>query len=116
MIHMLLHIAIPFGVAIALYRDRWLWPFAIMLTGMAIDLDHLLADPIYDPARCSVGFHPLHTLLPIASYTALLIFKKTRVLGMGLCIHIILDSIDCRLNTGLWFFEPITSAVLASLP
>ena len=115
MLHILLHIALPLGVAIIFYRSRWLWPFAIMLTGMLIDLDHLLADPIYDPARCSVGFHPLHTLLPIAGYTALLFLKKTRLIGIGLCIHIVLDSIDCRLNTGLWFFAPVTSNALTLL-
>ena len=115
MIHILLHIAIPFGVTVALYRDRWLWPFVIMLMGMAIDLDHLLADPIYDATRCSIGFHPLHTMFPILGYTILLGFKKTRLLGMGLCIHILLDLIDCRLNTGLWYFQPITNGALACL-
>ena len=30
-----------------------------MLT-MMVDLDHLIADPIFDPQRC-IGFHPLHS-------------------------------------------------------
>lgn len=115
MIHVFISFAVPFAVAITLYRRRWLWPFVIMLLGMAIDLDHLLADPIYDPTRCSIGFHPLHTIFPILGYIMLLGFKKTRLLGMGLCIHIVLDLIDCRLNTGLWYFQQITNGALVCL-
>lgn len=74
-----------------------------MMTGMLIDLDHLLADPIYDPGRCSIGFHPLHGLLPIVLYIGLLAHPKTRILGIGLCVHIALDSVDCFVNTGSWF-------------
>ena len=74
-----------------------------MLAGLAIDLDHLLANPIYDPGRCSIGFHPLHTDLPIALYGLALFHRKTRVVGIGLCIHVILDSIDCKVSSGLWF-------------
>ena len=77
-----------------------------MMAGMLIDLDHLLADPIYDPGRCSIGFHPLHGLLPITLYVALLAHPKTRILGIGLCVHIALDSTDCFINTGSWWAFP----------
>lgn len=70
---------------------------------MLIDIDHLLADPIYDPTRCSIGFHPLHTSVPIALYVLALAHPKTRLLAIGLCIHIALDSIDCRLGNGIWY-------------
>ena len=66
-----------------------------MLAGMLIDIDHLLADPIYDAERCSIGFHPLHTPLPIVIYVLLLFHPKTRPLGIGLILHIFLDSLDC---------------------
>ena len=66
-----------------------------MLSTMVIDLDHLLADPIYDPGRCSIGFHPLHKVFPIAMYVAALAHPKTRLVGLGLCIHIALDGLDC---------------------
>ncbi len=66
-----------------------------MLSTMVIDLDHLLADPIYDPDRCSIGFHPLHTLIPIVLYVAALAHPKTRLIGVGLCLHIVLDGLDC---------------------
>ena len=74
-----------------------------MQAGMLIDIDHLLATPIYDPQRCSVGFHPLHTVFPIILYVALTSFKKTRLLGLGLVIHIALDSMDCKVTNGVWF-------------
>lgn len=64
---------------------------------MLIDLDHLLASPIFEPDRCSINFHPLHSYYAIAIYTLLLVPKKTRILGIGLKIHIIADSIDCGL-------------------
>ncbi len=74
-----------------------------MMAGMLIDIDHLLADPIYDPTRCSIGFHPLHTSIPIVLYVLALAHPKTRLLAIGLCIHIALDSIDCQLNNGIWY-------------
>lgn len=77
-----------------------------MMAGMLIDLDHLLADPIYDPGRCSIGFHPLHGLLAIIVYVALLAHPKTRILGIGLCVHIVLDSTDCFISTGSWWAFP----------
>lgn len=66
-----------------------------MLLGMAIDLDHLLATPIFDPNRCSINFHPLHTYYATAVYLLLTVFKKTRLLGLGLVIHILADIADC---------------------
>ena len=62
---------------------------------MVVDLDHLLAVPIYDPNRCSIGFHPLHSYYAIGVYVILLFFPKTRLVGIGLVIHMILDYIDC---------------------
>ena len=63
---------------------------------MLVDLDHLLATPIYSPARCSIGFHPLHQLWLIAVYVALCFVPKTRLVGLGLSIHMALDAIDCQ--------------------
>lgn len=69
----------------------------ILLAGIAIDLDHLLADPIFDPNRCSIDFHPLHGYWAIAVYTSLLFFKRTRIIGIALLIHILADVTDCWL-------------------
>ena len=66
-----------------------------MIATMAVDIDHLLADPIYDPDRCSIGFHPLHQTEFIIIYTAMCFLPKTRLIGIGLIIHMALDAIDC---------------------
>lgn len=68
-----------------------------MVLGMLIDLDHLLASPIFSANRCSINFHPLHSYYAIAVYVALLIPKKTRLVGLGLVIHILADTADCWL-------------------
>jgi len=62
---------------------------------MLIDVDHLLANPIFDPNRCSINFHPLHTYWALAIYVAMLFFRKTRIVGVGLVFHLITDFIDC---------------------
>ena len=77
----------------------------IMMATMLVDVDHLVADPIYDPLRCSVGFHPFHRLLPIGIYCLLCLIPKTRLVGLGLCIHMALDSLDCKVNTGAWLYQ-----------
>ncbi len=68
-----------------------------------VNLDHLLADPIYDPGRCSIGFHPLHGFFPIVIYVALCFFKKSRYVGIGLVTNMALDAINCQLTNGIWF-------------
>ncbi len=66
-----------------------------MILCMLIDLDHLLANPIFDSNRCSINFHLLHSYYAIIIYVLLLLPKKTRLIGLGLCIHIIADFADC---------------------
>ena len=68
-----------------------------MLLGFLIDIDHLLATPIFSPNRCSINFHPLHSYYAIVVYILLLVPKKTRLIGLGLVIHIIADTTDCYL-------------------
>jgi len=55
----------------------------------------LLASPIYDANRCSIGFHPLHQYWFIGIYLAMSFFSKTRLIGVGLIIHMSLDALDC---------------------
>ncbi|MDO5971688.1 DUF6122 family protein [Flavivirga aquimarina] len=94
-VHYGCHIFIPLLVALIWYKRFWKLAFLIMFSGMWIDLDHLLATPIFDPSRCSINFHPLHSYYAIAVYIILLFPKKTRLIGLGLVIHIIADTIDC---------------------
>jgi len=97
--HIALHVLVPLTVALIastrLPDRRFGYLFGMMMLGMVIDLDHLLATPIFDPDRCSIGFHPLHSVVPIVVYVAFLIVPKLRWLGAGLCIHIALDALDC---------------------
>lgn len=76
-----------------------------MMATMLVDLDHLLAQPVYDPQRCSIGFHALHQPLLIVFYGLLSLFARTRLIGIGLIIHMALDAIDCQSNTGAWIHQ-----------
>jgi hypothetical protein len=96
-IHLLLHVFVPAAVALIWYRKQWARAWLWMLAGWLIDLDHLLADPVYAPGRCSIGFHPLHTTPAIVVYGLLLVPRPTRLLGLGLMIHVGLDALDCVL-------------------
>ncbi len=94
-LHLVLHFVVPLLVALVVWRRQWWKAWAVMMATMAVDLDHLLADPLYDPNRCSLNTHPLHTPIPIAIYVALAVYPRTRWVGVGLVIHMILDSHDC---------------------
>lgn len=109
MLHIFLHFLIPLLVAFAFYHSRWRIVFLVLIATMLVDLDHLLAEPVYDPNRCSIDFHPLHTFPAIALYVILFLLpyfpgKKKRdskwvdilhLAGLGLLIHMALDGLDC---------------------
>jgi len=94
-VHLLLHVLVPLGVAWVFHRAQWRSAWVWLLAGWLIDIDHLLADPIYAPGRCSIGFHPLHTAPAAAVYAALLLPRRSRLLATGLLIHLGLDAVDC---------------------
>ena len=94
-LHLIFHVAVPAAVAGTFYRKVFARALIIMLATMLIDLDHLLANPVYDPGRCSLGFHPLHRYPIMVLYAFLAIWPKTRLVGLGLVIHMLLDGIDC---------------------
>ena len=93
--HYGIHFIVPLIVALLCFKKQWKIATIIMLSTMLIDLDHLLASPIFDPNRCSINFHPLHSYYAILVYVGLSVIKKTRLLGIGCLIHILADSIDC---------------------
>jgi peptidoglycan/LPS O-acetylase OafA/YrhL len=114
MLHIASHFVVPLLVA-ALYRPRWLFALAALVATMIVDLDHLLADPVYDPDRCSIDFHPLHTTPAIAAYVLLaalpLAWRRRplsedlpryvlplHLVGVGLVIHMLLDGTECALQ------------------
>jgi hypothetical protein len=95
-----LHVLVPALFSVLLFRKQALLVFALLMAGMLIDVDHLLATPVYDPLRCSMGFHPLHTWPAVCVYVLLWVFPRTRIAGLGLIIHMALDTGDCLSNPG----------------
>lgn len=94
-VHYTLHLLVPGLIAYIFFCKEWKMAWLIMLATMLVDVDHLLATPIFDPDRCSIGFHPLHSHWAIAVYLGLLFFKKTRIIAVGLLFHMLTDFIDC---------------------
>lgn len=94
-IHYFLHLVFPAWVAYRLYNNRWLRTYIVFLLTMLVDLDHLLAIPVFEPCRCSIGFHPLHSPIACAVYVLMLIHPRTRVIAIGLLMHMATDGIDC---------------------
>ena len=97
-LHILAHFLVPGLVARIAFRQVWQRAWLIMATTIIVDLDHLLATPIVDPNRCSIGTHPLHTEPAIAVYGLLLLVPKLRIIAAGLLIHMALDASDCYLQ------------------
>jgi len=94
-IHYGLHYAFPGVIAYVFFRSYWKKAWLLFILTMFVDLDHLLADPIFDANRCSINFHPLHTYWAAIVYIILLFFKKTRIVAIGLLLHLVTDWLDC---------------------
>ena len=96
LLHYFLHLIFPAAIAWIFFRKGWKKAYLIMLSTMLVDLDHLLADPIFDANRCSIGFHLLHSYWAILIYILLLIPKGwIRVVAIGVLFHMLTDFIDC---------------------
>lgn len=102
LVHYGLHFLFPAFIAFIFFTKNWVRVYLILLSTMLIDLDHLLAHPIFDAHRCSIGFHPLHSYYAIIAYFLLLFYpKKTvKIIALGLVLHIFTDLLDC-----MWTFS-----------
>ena len=98
-LHIFNHALLPLIVAFIFFRKHYLKVYIIFMLTMLVDVDHLLANPIYEPGRCSINFHPLHTYWAIAVYFILLLPRSTRVVAIGLLMHMATDAVDCYLNS-----------------
>lgn len=96
-IHYGLHFIAPLLIAYLFFKSNWKIVYVIFLSSMLVDLDHLLANPIFDKDRCSINFHPLHSYTAIGFYFIGLFYKKTRIICLALLFHMITDYIDCYL-------------------
>ncbi|WP_366940997.1 DUF6122 family protein [uncultured Polaribacter sp.] len=92
-----MHFIAPLGISLLFFRKKWKMVYLIFLASMLVDLDHLLATPIFVEERCSINFHPLHSYIAIGFYTAGLYFKKVRILCIALLFHMFTDYLDCLL-------------------
>ena len=97
-IHYFLHFGAPLIISYCCFNSQWKKTYALFLITMLVDLDHLLATPVFDPNRCSINFHPLHTYYAVGIYFLLLIPKKTRIIALGLLFHMLTDYIDCYMT------------------
>ena len=97
LVHYGFHFLVPLAISILFYKKTWKLAYLIFIGTILIDLDHLLASPIFDASRCSINFHPLHSYYAIGVYTIMLIPKKTRILGIALILHMFADYLDCIL-------------------
>ncbi len=98
-VHYFLHLLFPAIIAWFFYRDRWRTVYAIFILTMLVDLDHLLANPVFQACRCSINYHPLHSYIACLVYLLLLLHPRARIIGIGLLMHMMTDGIDCLFSS-----------------
>ena len=86
-------------IAAILWRERWKVAGLVIASANLIDLDHLAADPIFDPSRCSIGFHLLHGWEAALAYTLFLLIPRwwVRAFAVGALWHLAVDYGDCTM-------------------
>lgn len=93
--HYFLHLVFPVFIALIFFRKNWKKAYLLMLATMLVDLDHVFADPLFDPDRNSIGFHPLHTYPMIGLYALSIILPKGyKIVAIGLLFHMLTDFQD----------------------
>ena len=102
-LHLLLHFLVPGVIAGVFFKSQWRNAYIFMIATMLIDIDHLLSSPMFDPNRCSIGTHPLHEPFLLPLFFMLSVVPRSRFFGLGLMIHMFLDSLDCQATNGVWF-------------
>jgi hypothetical protein len=97
LIHYGLHFLAPGLLSRIFFKDIWKLSWTLMVTTMLVDLDHLLATPIFESSRCSIGFHPLHSYYAIGFYVLLLLIpnRYVRIIAVGLLLHMFADFQNC---------------------
>ncbi|MCL5246097.1 DUF6122 family protein [Cellulophaga sp. 20_2_10] len=94
-LHYGIHFIMPIIIGYFFFKEQRSRAIIILLAAILIDLDHLLATPIFEANRCSINFHPLHTYWAMGVYFGFLFFRKTRIFGVALLLHMIADFVDC---------------------
>ena len=97
-IHYFLHFGFPLFIAYGFFKKDWKKVYLILIATNLVDVDHLIANPIFQANRCSINFHPLHTYYAMIVYAMLLFFRKPfKIIGIGLLFHMLTDFIDCMM-------------------
>lgn len=112
LVHYSLHFLAIGLIAYWYDRKNWKRNWLILLGTMVVDLDHVFATPIFDPNRCGIGLHPLHSEIAIGVYILGVIFIKHKILRLifiGLLFHMITDLTDC-----LWTFSECNKCYIGS--
>lgn len=95
--HYFLHFLLPPIICCVLKIKDWKKVSLFLVGANLIDLDHLLAEPIFQADRCSINFHPLHTHYALVLYCLMALTPKLslRFLGIGCLWHLMVDGLDC---------------------
>lgn len=98
-LHYVCHLLVPFVFGKLFWKENWWKAGFIMVGTIVIDLDHVFADPVFDPGRCSIGHHPLHTMWAGIAYSGIFAAPswKWRAFSVGCLWHLCTDAIDCLL-------------------
>jgi hypothetical protein len=102
-VHYSLHFIAIGAIAYWVDKKHWKRNWLILLATMLVDVDHIFATPLFDPNRCGIGVHPLHSEAAIMVYilgVAFVRHKIFRLIFIGLLFHMLTDFIDC-----LWMFS-----------
>ena len=98
-IHYFLHFGFPLIIAFIFCRKDWKKVYLILIATMLVDLDHIVATPIFEANRCSINFHPLHTYYAMGLYFVMLFSRRPfNIIGIGLLLHMLTDTIDCLMT------------------
>lgn len=104
-IHYGLHFVAPVIIAWIFFREHFKKATILMLATMLVDLDHFFAWPnVFVPDRCGIGFHPLHSYWAIVGYALMTLHPRTRIVGIGLLLHMFADLQDC------WWIDYFSSS------
>ena len=95
------HWLVPFAIGWIIWREKWWQAGLVIASANLIDLDHFLADPIFDPSRCGIGFHLLHGWEAALAFAAMLIVPRwwVRAFALGALWHLAVDYGDCLMQT-----------------
>ena len=94
------HWLVPFAIGWLFWRENWLCAALVIASANLIDLDHLIANPVFDPDRCSIGYHLLHGWIAAIVYLLLIMIPRwwVRAFAVGALWHLAVDYNDCAMQ------------------